>query len=549
MDNLFSKNEYLKIGLASIAIIFLLLSSTAPVFAPKKAEAVVPTFCFYPLDINCLKEFTLDLIFRIAAGSLIRALTNQIIGWIQGNGGGNVGFVGNFEDEFIRQLDGRAGEFLNSLAGVNLCGNIGNLLQISLPSYPYRIYDQFRCTVTDIVDNVDSFFTNFSNGGWPAYIHMTQVPNNNPFGAYLMAFNKKIKLESAAANALHRNILSNIGFKGFQQRVATTRCVDSVENLPPGYDPSAPDTQFVHNDDGTISICFTEYVTKTPGSLVSDMLNRSVGSGYDFGSASDEISEAIEAIVSALMDELINSVQDGLFNPALANLSDGTFPPGSPSCTSDTDRPDSCACDPDAVPDPCATSCIDVTGIGNGICGGIITQPLSFSGTTLPFAYEETPYNAQIPITGGIPPYFAEITQGSLPPGLYMFEQNIGPSGFPGEIAGTPLLGSTGGWTFTVTVEDCFGLSESECEKQTISQQFTLAVLPKPEDLDTGPLCTDPVKPFGCACGSGGECLSGTCDSGVCADECGGDNRPFGCGCIDDDQCVEPLTCKAAHCG
>ena len=152
---------------AAVVIAVLLISPVTPSFTFKQARASVPTHCT-PLDVVCsLKEglfsagFGLDFLWREIASILIRVLTNSIIAWIQGDGGGNVGFVGNFENEFRRQVDGRAGEFLNNLAGVNLCGNIGLYLQISLRTYP-GFRDYFSCTLTDIVDNVEDFFTDFS---------------------------------------------------------------------------------------------------------------------------------------------------------------------------------------------------------------------------------------------------------------------------------------------------------------------------------------------------------------------------------------------------
>src|SRR3989344_251315 len=79
------------------------------------------------------KEYILDLIARIIAAVLIRALTNEIISWIQEDGGKNVGLAGNLEKEFRRQIDARAGEFLNTLAKIDLCTlDMNAALQISL---------------------------------------------------------------------------------------------------------------------------------------------------------------------------------------------------------------------------------------------------------------------------------------------------------------------------------------------------------------------------------------------------------------------------------
>ncbi len=140
-----------------------------------------------------LKEYVLDPLANVAAQTIIRAMTNQILGWIQGE---DVGFVQNLDQEFRRAADAAGGELLNQITGLNLCGNIGAFLNITLRTPGLR--QRLECTVTDIVRNLEGFYENFQQGGWPAFIRITLEPQNTAAGAYLFALDAKVQAENRA---------------------------------------------------------------------------------------------------------------------------------------------------------------------------------------------------------------------------------------------------------------------------------------------------------------------------------------------------------------
>lgn len=375
--NFFKKKFWFSKAVAAITIVVLVFSSFAFVAYPKKAEAVVPTACFFPLDFNCLKEGALDLAFKVLVRTIIRGLTNSIISWIQGDDGRNVGFVGNFEQEFRRQIDIRGGEFLNQISGINMCGDIGAFLQISLRTSSSAYKEQFACTVTDIVDNVDNFFSDFTQGGWPAFIRITHDHQNNPYGAFLFAYDAKIQAEGAAATALERTLLANNGFKGVQKAV---------------------DAKCEGDDEGSLR-CQTEYLIKTPGKLVYDLLNHGVLTDARALEVADEIDEAVQTIASALISKLIGSVTDGIFNPELADI------PANEEDVEDT---------------------------------LVINAP-----SRLPEGQVGIPYAFTLNAANGVSPYRWRITNGSLSPGITLSEGGL--------ISGTPTTEGTYGALIEVT--------------------------------------------------------------------------------------------------
>ena len=94
-----------------------------------------------------------------------------------------------------------------------------------------------------------------------------------------------------------------------------------------------------------------------------------------------------------------------------------------------------------------------------------VSSVLSIFETTLPDARIGQPYSANIRAQAGLAPYSWRITAGSLPDGITMQQTATGIT-----LSGTPTTASAA--TFTLEVSD------SAADRQTVSRQFTLSVLP-----------------------------------------------------------------------
>jgi hypothetical protein len=253
------------------------------------------------------KECTIDPIFRLIASVLIRSITNSIIAWITGDGGRNVGFVQNFERELRTELDIRGGEFLNQLAGVDLCGDLNAFLQLRLRASP-SLRRRFACTVTDIVENVQHFFDDFGNGGWPAFVRISLQPQNNQYGAFAIGYDAMLSEQAAAALGLKQTYLGGQGYKGSQSR--GRRCVDDPTEVigltGGGALPEGSILDQEKDSEGKLKYCYSEFDVKTPGGLIAYTLARTTNIGLDFTVVADELNEAFESIIFALLQKLIN---------------------------------------------------------------------------------------------------------------------------------------------------------------------------------------------------------------------------------------------------
>lgn len=295
-----------------------------------------------------LKQWIIDPAARIIIRSLLQATTQQIVAWIQGDSGRNVGYVKNLEQAVRREADIAGGEFLNKITGLNLCGNIGAFINISLrtPGFVQRI----ECSVTDIVRNVNNFYRDFSQGGWPAFIRISLEPQNNPAGAYLIALDAKFEAENRAKERILWGVSPEQPFLGVNIPVEKDCIVSSGVSAATGNQPEIEEgeegsqgfqgsvtaaTEVEQGEGGGQGvqgkkICRTEYETKTPGEVITASLNKTLGSGIDFAVHAKEFDEAIATIINALIIKLISvsfagddkdSSGEGLFDPGLSQIS------------------------------------------------------------------------------------------------------------------------------------------------------------------------------------------------------------------------------------
>ena len=257
------------------------------------------------LSALVVKEYVLDPAVKLLASFMLQAVTRSIIEWIQG--GGNTNFISNLQAALGRVADEAAGEFLNQLAGTNLCSPFANPLRNAFRISRLSLRARLSCTATDIFANLNTsyeeFLGDFSRGGWVAY-QATMYDGNNYIDALIGAYDEKLRRESRQIAVVEAQYQAGQGFLG--TRVQKQYCGD--------FDPETGDV-----------ICETQYVQTTPGTLVGDELKKAFSSGIDQAVNTDEIAEAIDAIISALINRLISSAQAGLFSD---DEESGIYAPG-----------------------------------------------------------------------------------------------------------------------------------------------------------------------------------------------------------------------------
>lgn len=281
-----------------------LLFATLAVFClfsliPKTAhgQAGVPTFETNPVLLEglgvvaaqtsietgqSLYEWAELLLTHTLKKQLLDFLVDQIIGYINGNNNGDT-FISNWEAFVGGAIGDAIADFGLEFAGVDLCQPFDFQLKLifSAPQVP-TFSQRFRCSLDDIVGNIDSFRDNFRNGSWLAY-QASFKPQNNFWGVYLEAQSAllsriNVKKETSLAEAV-----AGQGFLGAKE------CDANGQNC----------------------------ITVTPGRTIGDAVAKAVGSDIDYIVNAQDLAAYTSAIADAMMNRVLKE--------GLANLS------GSPS--------------------------------------------------------------------------------------------------------------------------------------------------------------------------------------------------------------------------
>ena len=133
------------------------------------------------------KTCSADTIANSLAKAMIQSLTTSIVNWIKAGGpdGGPL-FARDLNKTMENIADGEMGNFVNSIAGLNLCslGNLQLLFTVDAPAASAAA--KYQCTLTGAIANIEAFQNNFEKGGWIGYRRLTQA-KNNPIGGYMLA--------------------------------------------------------------------------------------------------------------------------------------------------------------------------------------------------------------------------------------------------------------------------------------------------------------------------------------------------------------------------
>ncbi|MDZ4296502.1 MAG: hypothetical protein U1A16_04000 [Patescibacteria group bacterium] len=161
-----------------------------------------------------LKE-ALEVAWNVARRSLLDMLVNDIISWVQG--GGKPRFVTDFPGQLTDVASNAVGAFAGSLTNMNLCSDFRLTINGLFPPRPPAFGERIACTASDIYGNFDRIWEqDFARGGWQNWLALQQ-PQNNVFGAYLMAQGELADQIAQKVDAKKLQIGSGQGFLGSEE--------------------------------------------------------------------------------------------------------------------------------------------------------------------------------------------------------------------------------------------------------------------------------------------------------------------------------------------
>ncbi len=226
---------------------------------------------------SILKEYTFDALVNSAMKVVISNITQSIVAWINSGFRGSPAFITNPERYLVDVADQIAGDFIAGGELGFMCEPFQLDLRIALNiNYSATFTERNFCRLSDVVSNTEDFakFTegDFSKGGWNSWFEISQNPSNNPFGSYVSAqgelADRILKKQDQEKNLLNWGD----GFLSFRE------CLAEDQNRN----------------------CVEEGDIQTPGKVINEQLNLTLGTGIRQLELADEIDEIVGALVGQI---------------------------------------------------------------------------------------------------------------------------------------------------------------------------------------------------------------------------------------------------------
>lgn len=267
---------------------------------PTPGGNLVPT----EQPLGTMRDVANGIAWKIAK-LLVHNLTQQIVQMIRtgGQGGGPL-FVTNWQDFLLDAADQASGVFLKELNLTHLCEPFAPRLRLLLAGGRSPFQDRLRCTVSNVLQNVQAFYQDFSNGGWARWFEITQIPQNNFYGAYYLSLEENLLRQASAVEASRNEALSANGFLGLKE------CIEqpSEESFNPKtgeaiLQPVEPKCSIV-----------------SPGKWLENRLSEATNSDIQQLNLADSFNEIILAAFQTLMQNLFFQ-QGGLRSSNITSIS------------------------------------------------------------------------------------------------------------------------------------------------------------------------------------------------------------------------------------
>ncbi len=238
---------------------------------------------------NFARENVLDGLAWSIAKQIVSSMIRSLINWVNSGFQGSPAFVQDLKQHLLGILDQAAGQFIQSLGGIGefICSPFRLDVQAALsinyararsnmPSGP----TEGMCTLSGIQSNIENFLSGTVES-MDQWLEVTSNPQNTPLGAYLEA---EARMNVALRNAAGQEV----ELLNFNQGFLSRRICEGVNGQPSQEGQNCRIT--------------------TPGQVIADQLNRSLGAGQDALIEADEINELIGALLSQLANMALQGV-------------------------------------------------------------------------------------------------------------------------------------------------------------------------------------------------------------------------------------------------
>lgn len=250
-----------------------------------------------------LKGITWDGLFMtLIVKPTLEKMSDQIVTWINNGFDGGPAFVVDPQGFFLSMADNAAGDFIQSIGAGALCSPFKLQIQTAI-SAQYGANGRIKsrdpyagsCSLSSVIGNLQNFFNgDFNQGGWDGWFQMTQVSTNNPYGALLDTKGQlSIRLTGERGTEVMRANWAG-GFLGY-----------------------ADCKRWNTSNSGARTTCAERGPTKTPGRVIDEQLQKTMGSEISQLELADEFDEILSALIGQLVGRVFN--KRGIINAQNVN--------------------------------------------------------------------------------------------------------------------------------------------------------------------------------------------------------------------------------------
>ena len=236
---------------------------------------------------------------------LVHNLTQQIVNLIRtgGQGGGPL-FVQNWQDFLLDSADQASGVFLKELNLTQLCEPFAPRLRLLMAQGRRSFPERMRCTISSVLQNIQAFYQDFSNGGWARWFEITQIPQNNFYGAYYLTMEENLVRQSAAVEASLNEARAGGGFLNLKE------CIEQPPEV--SRDPETGQERQLPVEPRCTDV--------SPGKWLESRLSEATNSDLAQLNIADSFNEIILAAFQTLMQNLFFQ-QGGLRSSDITSIS------------------------------------------------------------------------------------------------------------------------------------------------------------------------------------------------------------------------------------
>ncbi len=272
-------------------------------------------------EANWLTDKALPTILAIAKKRILDLMVDQTVAWIQGEG--RPQFIQDYKAFFGNVANVAVGDLVKEIGGPasRICEPFKVPLQQIITNIDRPFSSQAACTLNGIVDNVENFYNDFAQGGWLAYSEALQ-PQNNIYGAYILAEEEKDNRAATAADAAAKEVQAGGGFLSqkkclfwsatYRHQGADGKITDQVVTEPDDGKNKPPTEAAGFPEAGRLDWKCTQAEIITPGKTVGDVAAQAVGSDFNFIINANDVSAYTAAIADAAISRLTRETFRGL---------------------------------------------------------------------------------------------------------------------------------------------------------------------------------------------------------------------------------------------